>query len=254
MKGSTPTGSTHQLKPGSGGVSSFVEAYQALLKGRPGMLASEAGGELAWLKRARERDANRWRSLGLPSRKTERWRYTSLAPIETASIALVALPTLSRPRTTYPTFETAGSEIVFLNGRFNAEWSRLPQEAGVSVILLSKIFEECVAMGWTKARMESFAAFRNHVETSDTDLETVFASMNTSFMQDAVLIRIAPSVVVEKPIVISYFSDIGVESSRLAMSSPRVFAHLEKGSKASVIECFAEIGRASCRERVCQYV
>jgi Fe-S cluster assembly protein SufD len=255
MTGTTPTGSTPQVKAqttaqaAAAGVASFVTAYQSLLKERPGMLASELGGELTWLRKARERDARRWQSLGIPSRQTERWRYTNLAPLSAATISLPALIASSSPmpsatpaatsRAAFPLFEAAGSEIVFLNGRFSAEWSRLPSQEGVSVVVLSKIFEECVAHGWTKERMESFAAFRAHIETSDADRETIFASMNTSFMQDAVLVRIGASVTVEKPIAICYFSDPVGEGGTLAMTSPRVFVHLEKAAKASVIECFA---------------
>lgn len=229
------------VRPDHLGVSGLDHAYQYLLRSRPGFLASESGGELSWLRDVRNRDAARWRKMGLPKRQSERWRYMDLKPLESVKIHLPAPSTLPR-RELFPSFSDVAAEIVFLNGHFVPEWSNCPETQGVSISLLAKTFAECLEHGWSRERQHKFSEFRKHVETADTDRETVFASMNTSFVQDAVLVNVDSTVTLEKPIVICYFTDaslnLGAETTTVAMTSPRVFVHLQKLAQASVLECF----------------
>lgn len=229
------------------GISTYTRAYEKLMKSRPGMLASELGGELAWMRKARERDALRWQRLGIPTRQSERWRYTSLAPVTEVDIALPKDAAGERlSRAAFPILAGDVDEIVFLNGHYMADWSRVTRDAGISVVVLSKLFEDCVADGWSSERLDKFAHFRKHIETSDADRETVFASMNTSFMQDGVLIQFEPGAVIEKPIVVSFFTDrasLGSEQ-QVPMISPRLFAHLGRGASGVVVECYAGLGEA----------
>lgn len=224
------------------GLASISKAFETLMSRRPGVLASESGGELSWLKKARERDALRWQSLGLPSRKSERWKYTSLNAIEGAS---VVLPESSSEAARGDFAGLSGeieAEIVFLNGSFKPEWSKWPSQKGVTVTVLSELFDECVNDGWSSERMARFAGFRAHVESSDADRETVFAAMNTSFMQDGVLINIEPGVVVKNPIVVSALSDSGSQNGELPLASPRIFTHVQKGASAGLVELYSGRG------------
>jgi Fe-S cluster assembly protein SufD len=226
------------------GMASFESAYERLVHERPGVLASEWGGELAWLRKARDRDAARWQSEGLPTRRQEKWHYTSVAPIAESRITL--LPSLahgnlpSREVFSVPKIDSA-IEIVFLNGHYVPEWSSHEALSGVSVVVLSELFEECVNDGWTAERKQRFAAFREHVESSDADRETVFAAMNTSFMQDGVLVHLKSGVHLEKPVVITYLTDSPVSPGavELPMITPRVFVHLDRRAEAGLIEVYA---------------
>ena len=221
-------------------VTSFENAYSRLQQERPGILASEQGGELAWLRKARERDVLRWRSEGLPTRRNEAWKYTSVVGLGEAEIVLAESlkPEELPARSEFPSFEgPRAAEIVFFNGHFVPQWSDLGSARGLSVLVLSELLEECVNDGWTPERKERLTAFREHVETSDADRENVFAAMNTSFMQDAVLISVDPSAAVKEPVVVTYISDAKTEA--LPMSNPRIFAHLGKHASAGVVELYA---------------
>jgi len=216
---------------------------QELLAKRPGMLASESGGELSWLKAARERDALRWTTEGLPSRKSERWHYTSLAQVENAQIVLADDQSLKAKEQFQVLNIQPYAEIVFLNGRFSRELSHLPsggeeQTARCSISVLSELFEECVSNGWSAERKHRLAAFQRHLETSDADRETVFAAMNTSFMQDAVLIHVHAGARIKQPVVVKFLSDALPSVMTLPMTSPRVFAHLDAQTEASIVELF----------------
>lgn len=230
------------------GIDSLLEAYEALKKERPGMLAAEQGGELSWLRKARERDASRWRKLGFPRKSQERWKYSRLSALAGERFALAGRESSALPsRELFPKFAGAAAEITFLNGKFVPEWSSLPQDrAEVSILVLSKLFEDCVAGGWTAERKAALEKFREHVESSDADLETTFASMNTSLLQDGVLIQLSPLASVDTPIVLSSFYD-GVPNgaSPWPLVSPRAFVHLGRGSRAALIECYA--GSAGAR-------
>jgi Fe-S cluster assembly protein SufD len=231
-------------KPRSFEATEYASAYASLLKTRPGILASEAGGELDWLRRARERDFNRWSTEGLPNKRNEKWMYTNVAPIADAKVEL------PRELTSLPSRESlsslkgvSGTDVVFVNGHFSRELSRLQPETGVSISVLSELLAECVNEGWSDERRARFSAFRKHVETSDADRENVFAAMNTSFMQDAVLIHVSEEARILQPIVVAYVGVIaGTEA--LTMISPRVYVHLEKGAKASLLEVYEGVANA----------
>ena len=94
--------------------------------------------------------------------------------------------------------------------------------------------------GWTEERRAKFEYFRKHIETSEAVRENVFAAINTSFMQDGVLVYVKPGKVVRKPILVSYLADsaipAGGASHDLAMIAPRVFAHLDRGAEAAIVE------------------
>jgi Fe-S cluster assembly protein SufD len=272
----------HPLITPDKSVASFARAFELLLNVRPGILASEYGGELSWLKEIRKRDAGRWFSQGLPSRKDEAWKYTSVVELSSASgnaeITLAkdftANSSSQKPgqlidhmRTQLPpqlNDQLAGeisvhlaaerdvqAEIIFLNGYFSAELTRQQLPPGVSILVLSELFRECMEHGWTPERLHKLRAFREHLTDSDADKETVFAAINTSFMQDAVLIHVDAGVILTKPIVVSHFirgeqARLGDQVSHRAgssilMVSPRLFADLGSRSEVAILEKYISI-------------
>jgi len=222
---------------GSGVIDSLVQAYESLLQSANGFIPFEKGTELGWLRRARERDAARWRAEGFPKRSSERWRYTNLNAIENSRLTVASLKALPE-RALFPRLAGAAVEIAFVNGVFVPEWSRLDQLQGVTVSVLSRLLNECVENGWTKERLHHLKEFRAHLENSDADRETVFAALNTSFLQDGVLVTIDPGSRTQAPVVIYNFNlfDPSETESHLPMTSPRVFVHVGRGAQASVAE------------------
>lgn len=241
------TGSNTGASAGLKGLASIEAAYRTLLSERPGVLASESGGELAWLKKARTRDAERWQEEGIPTRRDEKWRYTSLSSIVDSELVLARPLTKEISRDQFPRLVRSGSqvqiaaEIVFYNGVFVESLSTFPKEKGVSVIVLSELFNESVNNGWTAERKKKFKAFQEHVEASDSDRENVFAAMNTSFMQDGVVIHLDKGVVLDHPIIITHLFDSGVDPDQafLPLATTRVFASLDSTAQASLIEFYA---------------
>lgn len=224
------------------GLVAFEIAYQKLLHERPGILASETGGELAWMMRARQRDAARWKASGLPGRRDENWKFTNLKEIEEAEVDLATVPLEPPDRRFFPRLQgPVAAELVFCNGIFTRQISTLPRIKGVSVLVLSELFEECVNDGWTPERKARLAKFRAHLEESDADLANVFAAMNTSFMQDGVVVHVDQGIAVDLPIVITHLaeSDAAAGTRRLPVMFPRVFTSLDPLAELSLIEMYA---------------
>ena len=224
------------------GIAHFLTAYEKLQKERPGVFASESGGELSWLGAARKRDFARWSVEGLPTRRNEKWMYTNVSELGKHEISFAAHAGAARPfgranlvALRAPVTESS-AEIVFVNGIYSAPLSFLPDEAGVTVTVLSELLAECVNEGWSSERKARFAQFRKEVEASDADRETVFSAMNTSFMHEGVLVSVAPGIKVLKPIVLAYYIDL--DAPGLVVTSPRIFVHLEKNADASVLEVY----------------
>lgn len=230
-----------------GAIESLVQAYEGLLRSPKGFIPFEKGTELTWLRRAREREAARWREEGFPKRSSERWRYTNLNAIENSVLKIASLE-VKPERSLFPCLPEAAIEIAFVNGVFVPEWSRLQQPAGVTVSVLSVLLKDCVENGWTKERLHQLKEFRAHLETSDADRETVFAAMNTSFLQDGVLVSVAPGAQLSAPIAIYNFTwaESSPNENHLSVTSPRVFVHVGRGAQASLAEitCAKGTGRS----------
>lgn len=229
------------------GVAPYEAAFGALVGSRPGLLASEVGGELSWLRSARERDWYRWKTEGLPTPKSERWRYTKVAALGQGPIFI---PTRAPSKSAALSALNGefSAEIVFVDGLFSPSHSKLEGEAGLLVQSLSSLVKECVDNGWTADRRAALKGFREHVETSDADDETVFAAMNTSFLQDCVLISVAKGAVIRKPIVVTYLQTATRTEAGLPMVAPRVFAHLERRAEAALIERYVCDGSSGADE------
>jgi Fe-S cluster assembly protein SufD len=136
------------------------------------------------------------------------------------------------------------AELVFVNGRYSARLSRVAKARGVSVEVLSQLYDDCVENGWNHERRERLAGFRQHLESSDADRETVFAGINTSLMQDAVLIHFDRNAAIRKPVVITHIvnSIAGNLEKSLPVVTPRVFASLDKRAEAVILERYLAQG------------
>lgn len=215
------------------GLASMIAAYEALSSSKIGGL--ETGSELAWLSEVKAKAAQRWSTEGLPTRKSERWKYTSLSMLNEAH---VTLPERSESGISVSRLE-AGSfsaEIVFVNGFFSPEASRIPGWAGVKFMSLA----ESLSGGLTDERREILAKFRSWLERSDAGGESVFAAMNTSFMQDAMLIHVESGKSINEPILIRHVTKGSLkDEGSLPITCPRVFVSLGRGAELALVEVFS---------------
>jgi len=185
-------------------MSQWLEQVIAHAADKPaeGWLAQQRQSSLAKLK------TGRW-----PTRKTEAWRYTSLAPVEkrqplSASADNTAIDV--------PGIEGLDSiDLVFSQGQLVSELSSIQFPDGVSVYALNSTESKAIADG----RYTSIKPDRH-----------VFGLINDTLVEAGVVIHIAEGVKVEKPIRIVHVT------SGSADNHSRILVSVSKGASAVVIE------------------
>lgn len=149
------------------------------------------GSGLAWLDAARRENLEAFIAAGLPDTRAEAWKYTALRALGQRRFAVgdPAAAGLAVDTHALKLPGTDGPRLVFVNGVFRADLSRLETlPAGVSLQPLSKVLEQ-------DAEPLRFALSRHYREAGD-----VFARLNAALAGDGVVLRVAPGVRVGKPL------------------------------------------------------
>ena len=185
-----------------------------------------SANEPEWLARARAGAFEAFVSRGFPTTRDEEWRFTSVAPI--AGIAFVLGSAEARGSDVFADGHRLGNvacaELVFVNGRYAAALSNVRDlPAGVRVEGLA-----------------SALANGDRVESALTRLaprDQPFVALNTAFLEDAAIVRVAAGTIVSAPIHLLFISNS--EDGVATMSHPRVLVVLERDSQATIVETYA---------------
>ncbi len=186
-------------------------------------------GNLGWLAEARLNALEWVGKHGFPSRKDEDWKYTGLEPI--LAVPFEASIAGSGPRVTAELINAAsidlgGTRLVFINGHFAAEFSRLTElPAGALVTTLASV------LATSPERLEPFFS---HMPGE----HHAFAAFNDVFAEDGAFIHLSSGTIVDEPIQLVFFSD--TEGLPL-ISSPRSVIIADSESRATIIETYAGI-------------
>ena len=143
--------------------------------------AATAGAQAAWLARVRTNALEQLARDGMPAARAEAWKYTNLralgqrhyqrgdAEASTRAIdaSLLVLPGVDGPR------------LVFVNGAFRADLSRIEPIEGLELASLSQLLE---------ADPDSL---QGYLSRSFDDAADVFARLNTALAGDGPVIRVA---------------------------------------------------------------
>jgi Fe-S cluster assembly protein SufD len=184
---------------------------------------SLAGSDVAWLAALRRSGLDSYRAAGLPSRKVEAWKYTSLHPLTEADF----LPAAAAPEITIDTIPKGALEIsdgataVFVNGAFRPALSRLDGlEDGITVSSLADKLER------------DASALESHLGRVMTLDGMPLAALNAAFLDDGLVIQVARGSCIKKPI---HLVSIGAAAEPLAFY-PRHLIVLEAGASVTVVE------------------
>ena len=180
---------------------------------------------------------------GFPTRKDEDWKYTGLDSI--LAVPFEAATVESGRRVSADMIEAAavdlgGARLVFVNGHFSSELSRLAGlPAGAEVTSLAAV------MAAGPERLERFfsrAPGEHHA----------FATFNDALTEDGAFVHLTPGTCVNEPIQLVFFSDAG---GFPLLSSPRSVILAEPGSSATIVETYAGIhGDVYCTNAVTEVV
>ncbi|MCL7940965.1 Fe-S cluster assembly protein SufD [Halomonas sp. ATCH28] len=180
------------------------------------------GAEPTWIAARRQAGAARFEALGFPHRRVEEWKYTDVRAIARGDFHLATDADFSPTTAARLTLPVEAHRLTFVDGVFAPALSRLDDlPAGVQLVPLSRALEENhEAVGGPLGRLTG-------VEFSP------FAALNTAFMEEGAVLRLAPGTVVEKPIILQFLSRA---NEAPVMSHPRILLEMAGRSQATVIE------------------
>lgn len=182
----------------------------------------------AWLSDAR-RAAFDWATeRGFPTLKDEDWKYTRLEPL--LDVPFEPSVAGASPRVSSHTIaglgaDLGGTRLVFVNGHFVAELSRMTKLAeGVTVTSLGSVLAE------EAENLEPFfsgpSARRDHA----------FSALNAAFADDGAFIQVSADTIVDEPIELVFFGEAGLSP---VASSPRSIVLAGARSRMTIVEIFA---------------
>jgi Fe-S cluster assembly protein SufD len=170
----------------------------------------------AWLGQVRDQSGQLWQDLPWPTRKTEAWRYTSLLPIENAQWQLASQAKLD---STDDLIELDAYRLVFVNGRFDASLSSSLPDAVVR---------------FSTADSEQQALIGEHLNSIADQRKHLFAALNSSWLDEGVLLHVKANQRLDKPVYIVHATD----TPAAEVVNSRLLVVLESGAEAQVLEHF----------------
>ena len=212
-----------------------------------GVLASleprRDGRDPLWLAEARLAALKWVGEHGFPTGKDEDWKYTGLDPILAVPFEAATAGSgrwVSVDMIEGVAVDLGGVRLVFVNGHFVAEFSRLTGlPAGAEVTNLAAVLA---------AGPERLEPFFSHAPGN----HHAFAAFNDALTEDGAFIHLAAGTSVDEPIHLVFLSDTG--GSPL-MSSPRSVVLAGAGSRATIVETYAGFdGDVYCTNAVTEAV
>jgi Fe-S cluster assembly protein SufD len=188
---------------------------------------ADASGTPAWLKRARQQARDRFQSLGFPGATDEEWRFTSVAPIAEGNFVPAAdgkASLKSADVAPYRLTDLAGAELVFVNGRYAPELSKLA--APTRGLRIESLAAGAAADSGVERHLTRVAPFDRQP----------FNALNTALFADGAFLNVPSGHVIESPIHILFMS---TDEGRPTMANPRVLVVVGESAQVSIVESYA---------------
>lgn len=199
----------------------WIAQFEAVKAALPGATNSTLNAQ-------REESITQCREQGLPNTRDEAWKYTNVGPLSKHDFVFGTESTsdlLSKEDLAdYRFADLKTHELVFVNGVFQAELS------------YSDSLPEGVSVESAKAHLE-----RGENLTALPDSENVFVALNTAFMSDGAIVRVAKDTQLKQPIHLIF---INAETDQSIMQYPRVDIVTEAHSEVTIIESYVAKGQA----------
>ncbi len=198
--------------------------------------ASLPGADLAWLTELRESGINQFRRQGLPTPRTEAWKYTNLRPLQKVAFAAAPAAAAARPAglDKAPSLLPSGEHVrrlVLTEGRFDPALSSIGDlPPGVTLEPLAQ------AIRRDPGGLQSYLGRIAH------PVGQPMLALNTALMEDGVVLRVGRGAVLSEPVEVLH---LGGLSDRAVAYHPRLLVLLEADSRAVLVENFVGLGDAS---------
>lgn len=189
------------------------------------LLANRAGAPAAgdWLAALRDEAAESVRRDGLPDRSAESWRYMPLRALSQRHFAN-GDPEAAQRKVDSTAFDLpglAGPRLVFVNGTFRADLSRLAVPAGIELVPLHDAFA-------SHAEILRFLLSRYSGGAGGA-----FTRLNAALARDGFLLRAAAGVELAAPVEVIH---AGTPATADVASHVMMFCELDAGSRLTLVE------------------
>ena len=179
-----------------------------------------------WLKALRETGAEQFKTIGLPTRKSEAWKYTGLGALDQADVKMVSGFTTSFPDESHPVpLVEAKLQLKLLDGKLLAQTGDGP--VGLTVMPLA----DALGTGFDglQALLESLPETQTKGAAGHG-----FSALNSATLETGVLIHVASGIDAGQ---LSLLWSTSQNEMPLLFNS-RVCVMLEKGARLELLEQF----------------
>jgi Fe-S cluster assembly protein SufD len=186
-----------------------------------GVIAAPPPGPIAHLQREA---MDRFQSLGLPARRDEAWRFTSLKKAVDTPYAPADGPGPGVQLPSLASLEMEAHRLVLVDGYVVPELSSLDTlPDGVEITGLAEALDRHPSL--LRAHLGQHAAWADRP----------FVALSTASLRDAAVVRLARRAVVDTPV---HIVSLATRRDAPTASFPRVLILAEEQSQASVIETY----------------
>jgi Fe-S cluster assembly protein SufD len=180
-----------------------------------------------WIEKLRGSARARFEAVGFPLKKTEAWRFTNVSAIAKTNWEPAEVGNLQQAAPLVEKFtfgKEAVVELVFVNGHFHGELSRMGKlPRGVRIESL------------TEAIANDVDAVRNHLAHYAQVQANPFVALNTALIGDGALIHLPAGTAIDQPIHILLVSTGG---EKPMAAHPRVLVVAEENVRATIVESY----------------
>ena len=216
----------------------------------PGLLQSKEmeGSELIWLEALRQKGEAAFEQSGIPTAKTEAWKYTKLRMLNADDFEFPSSEEQTchcgchhhdgedehchcegHDCTCHVDFPFEGYVLRFKNGAFVAPHPKLPEGVEVMTLMKAAHLEEDV-----KAKLGKLIELDNYP----------FAALNTAYLEEGLFINIRKGVKLEKPLIIDHLAR---PQDKNLFWNLRHLIVVENGADAEIIENYRYRGAEKSR-------
>jgi len=182
------------------------------------------GHNIDWLSQYRSNALNQFAEIGFPTRKTEAWKYIATHAITQITPAL-SQNTVIDSKQIEPWRLDGCDEIVFVNGRYHAGLSSIPNNSNITI----KSLAELLANSPDEAKTLLSQTNNNANNTPDT-----FDALNQALLRDGIIITIADNSIIERPLHCLFVST----STKQTITPINNWVFSGKNSQCSIVETY----------------
>lgn len=173
------------------------------------------------LKELRKQAFDKFSTLGLPTVKNEDWKYTQIQTVLKHDYALE--PQVNPNQVDFSVYQIPGLDaysLIFINGIFQPEMSKLPTIEGVTILDFDNAKDHPV--------------FLKHYAQHADLTENPFVSLNTAISSNVLFVHFAKNVVLDKPLHFIRYTD----TAHASMTQNRTLVVLDTFAQAEILESF----------------